>query len=38
MRTVVIPASGLGSRFKPVNDTKVLYPVPPRVNPCLRML
>jgi hypothetical protein len=29
MRTVVIPASGLGSRFKPVNDTKMLYPVPP---------
>jgi hypothetical protein len=29
MRTVVIPASGLGSRFKTVHNTKVLYPVPP---------
>src|SRR5271166_1504985 len=33
MRTVVIPASGLGIRFKPVNDTKVLYPVPPEGKP-----
>jgi NDP-sugar pyrophosphorylase family protein len=33
MRTVVIPASGLGSRFKPVNDTKILYPVPPEGKP-----
>ena len=33
MRTVVIPASGLGSRFKPVDDTKILYPVPPEGKP-----
>jgi bifunctional N-acetylglucosamine-1-phosphate-uridyltransferase/glucosamine-1-phosphate-acetyltransferase GlmU-like protein len=33
MRTVVIPASGLGTRFKSVNDTKILYPVPPEGKP-----
>jgi NDP-sugar pyrophosphorylase family protein len=33
MRTVVIPAAGLGSRFKPINDTKILYPVPPEGKP-----
>lgn len=33
MRTVVVPASGLGSRFKTVHNTKVLYPVPPDGKP-----
>jgi len=33
MRTVVVPMAGLGSRFKSVHDSKVLYPIPPEGEP-----